>query len=223
VIHDVDLGAFRERAPLATRIGNGVLHALDRHLIGRLRLRIASRRRPLRIALGATGSAPSGWTATDEQYLDLTRRETFARYLSPRSVDAILAEHVWEHLSENDGSLAAKNCKEFLTDGGYLRVAVPDGNHPSPEYREWVRPGGVGPGAVDHKVLYNLETLATLLEAAGYRVQPLEWFDGNSRFHEQPWNPEEGLIRRSRRFDRRNCDGVLRYTSLIVDAFPHRR
>lgn len=39
-----------------------------------------------------------------------------------------LAEHVWEHMTYEEGCQAAKNCYDYLADGGYLRVAVPDRN-----------------------------------------------------------------------------------------------
>ena len=56
------------------------------------------------------------------------------------------------------------NCYEFLRPGGRLRIAVPDGFHPEPGYIEYVRPGGTGIGADDHKVLYNYQSLRKLLE-----------------------------------------------------------
>lgn len=40
----------------------------------------------------------------------------------------MLAEHVWEHMTKEEGIMAAKHCYEFLQDGGYIRVAVPDSN-----------------------------------------------------------------------------------------------
>jgi len=36
--------------------------------------------------------------------------------------------------------------------------------------------------------------------------------------HAAEWRDEDGFIERSQRFDKRDTDGVLRYTSLIVDA-----
>ena len=193
---------------------------LDRHAIGRVRLHRAATRTPVRIALGATGSAPDGWTATDKQYLDVTSRENWTRFFRPHAIDAILAEHVWEHLGPREGLFGAKNCAEFLKPTGYMRLAVPDGNHPDEEYLEWVRPGGTGPGATDHRVLYTIDSLTQLMETAGFRVSPLEWFDANGVFHESTWRIEDGAIKRCKRLDDRNADGVLRYTSLIIDAFP---
>lgn len=33
----------------------------------------------------------------------------------------ILAEYVWEHISEIEGIVASKNCYDFIKPGGYLR------------------------------------------------------------------------------------------------------
>jgi predicted SAM-dependent methyltransferase len=125
---------------------------------------------------------------------------------------------VWEHLTEEDGARAARQCFEYLKPGGYLRVAVPDGFHPDETYIEYVRPGGTGAGADDHKVLYTHKTFAALFERAGFRVELLEYFDSSGEFHFVDWSPEAGTIVRSRRFDDRNAGGTLKYTSIILDA-----
>lgn len=59
---------------------------------------------------------------------------------------------------------------------------------------------------------------AALLENAGYKVRLLEWFDEQGKFHHEDWNVEDGLIRRSTRFDPRNSANPTTYTSLIIDA-----
>ena len=130
----------------------------------------------------------------------------------------MLAEHVWEHLDRNQGLLAAKHCYRYLRAGGYLRIAVPDGFHPDRAYVANVKPGGAGSGAKDHKVLYDYLSLTKLLEEAGLCVRPLEYFDECGQFHYVAWNPDDGMVVRSRRFDERNVGGALHYSSLIVDA-----
>jgi predicted SAM-dependent methyltransferase len=119
---------------------------------------------------------------------------------------------------KQDGMLAARYCYQFLKPGGYLRLAVPDGFHPDDAYIRSVEPGGTGAGATDHKVLYNHETLTNMLQTIGFDVQLLEYFDSNGEFHCNEWGPEEGMIRRSIRFDKRNENGSPTYTSLIVDC-----
>lgn len=160
-----------------------------------------------------------GWYSTDLDSLDVLDPADWERGCRPASLGAILAEHVWEHLEPEEALAAARHCHTYLARGAYLRLAVPDGLHPDPDYIERVRPGGTGPGAGDHRVLYSYRSLAALLRRAGFRVEPLEFFDEQGRFHERPWSPGDGLVRRSRRHDPRNADGRPRYTSLIVDAW----
>lgn len=171
-----------------------------------------------RIVVGAARTLYPGWISTNRATLDLLQREDFARHWTPGSREAFLAEHVWEHLSEEQGRQAAANCFEFLRPGGRLRIAVPDGLNPDPEYREYVRPGGGGPGADDHKMLYTAAALKALLESVGFTCTLLEYWDEAGKFHATDWDASQGHIMRSRRFDPRNQDGTLRYTSLIIDA-----
>lgn len=175
-------------------------------------------RRATKVVIGAGGLSYSGWFSTDKYFLDIANRSSFLTYWQPNSIDAFLAEHVWEHLSDRDASKAVANCFEFLKPEGYLRIAVPDGLHPNPEYIEDVKPGGSGLGSDDHKVLYNYKTLSYLLESAGFRVKLLEWFDETGDFHKSEWTLESGMIRRSSQFDARNKLQPLTYTSLIADA-----
>lgn len=209
------------RLPLYRRVFARINRLVD-PVIGPFRLRFAARRRPLRIVVGSSGIAPRGWVPTDRWYLDLTKPEMWRRFMKAGSVDAILAEHVWEHLSPEQAVLAVRTCREFLANSGYMRIAVPDAWNPSTDYQQWIQPGGRGPGAHDHKVIYNVKTMTALLRQEGFDVEALEWFDEGGQFHEQPWDPAKGKIERSRRFDHRNADGQLRYTSLIVEARPRR-
>jgi predicted SAM-dependent methyltransferase len=188
-------------------------------VVERRRLRAASRSSPLRIVVGSSGISQDGWVATESTYLDLLKRDDWENYFSTHKIDAILAEHVWEHLTPEQGLLAAINCARYLRPGGYLRLAVPDGNHPDPAYIDYVKPGGGGYGADDHKVLYTYKTLTKMLSDAGLSVRLLEYFDDERKFVANPWVPEQGMIHRSSQFDERNRGGKLKYTSIIVDAF----
>jgi predicted SAM-dependent methyltransferase len=169
--------------------------------------------------VGASGVSQRGWIATEADFLNLVRESDWRRYFEERSIDAILAEHVWEHLSEEDGRLAARVCLTYLKPGAYLRVAVPDGLHPDPAYVANVRPGGAGDGALDHKMLYTYQTLQALFESVDFDVELLEYFDERGDFHSSEWLAGDGRINRSRRFDKRNADGGLHYTSIVLDAW----
>lgn len=172
----------------------------------------------LKIIIGAAETKQNGWLSTDLFLLDLTNPHSFSSLLRPESVNCFLAEHVWEHLSERDAKIAAAVCFKFLKPGAYLRVAVPDGYHPDLSYLDHVKPGGTGPGADDHKLLYNHLTLADIFTSAGYEVCVYEYFDVGGKFHFHEWSPEGGMVRRSIRFDPRNIDRQPVYTSVILDA-----
>jgi predicted SAM-dependent methyltransferase len=173
---------------------------------------------PLRIVIGAGGVFEKGWIPTDIGTLNVFNIADWRHYFTEDSVDAILAEHVWEHLTFEQGMEAARNCYKYLRPGAYLRVAVPDGFHCRSEYIDYVRPGGTGAGAADHKVLYNFKSFGEVFSKAGFHMHLLEYFDEKREFHCEDWNPEDGMICRSKRFDTRNHAGLLNYTSIILDA-----
>lgn len=172
----------------------------------------------VRVIVGASEDRYEGWMATNKGQLDLLRKSDWDAQFEPNSVDAILAEHVWEHLDGDTAIKAAQNCFTHLKPGGYVRVAVPDGLHPDADYIERVRPGGWGAGSEDHHVLYTYSTLKTVFESVGFRITLLEYFDERGTFHYQEWSPADGMITRSARFDSRNVGGHLTYTSIILDA-----
>ncbi len=101
---------------------------------------------PLRIVIGAGGIYQAGWIPTEQENLNLLIPQDWEACFNKNSISAILAEHVWEHLTYNEGISAAKVCRNFLTTGGYIRIAVPDGYNPDPAYINHVKPGGTGPG-----------------------------------------------------------------------------
>ena len=159
------------------------------------------------------------WFSCDIETLDIADRANWKRLLGPIRLKNIFAEHVWEHLTKEDVALANSNCYEFLKKGGRLRIAVPDGFHPDEAYIDHVKPYGTGPGADDHKALYNYKTLKELLKNEGFKTELLEYWDEDGKFHFFEWSAEDGKVIRSRRFDQRNKNGKLNYTSLIIDAF----
>lgn len=177
----------------------------------------------MRIIIGAGRTAFPGWIATQEDELNLLKREDFARILGGEKAGAFLAEHVWEHMTEEEGRLAARNIYEFLAEGGYIRVAVPDANFRSDWYQNMVKPGGNGDPnhpAYSHRIVYDYKTLRAVFEAAGFECELLEYCDENGDFHYKYWNEADGHIGRSLRFDTRNsqAEGRLGMVSVIMDA-----
>jgi predicted SAM-dependent methyltransferase len=80
-----------------------------------------------KVVIGAGHSNYDDWISTQEKDLNLLDRSDFYKlFRSSESVDVFLAEHVFEHLTLDEGVKAAKNLYLFLKKDGYARIAVPD-------------------------------------------------------------------------------------------------
>lgn len=162
-----------------------------------------------------------GWIHTQEEDLDLLDERTWVNRFHETYVDAILAEHVWEHLTYEEGLKAAELCMKFLKPSGYIRCAVPDGYFPDESYQRIVQVGGPGPKdhpAAGHKFVHNFQTLTKMFETAGFVVTLLEYFDEEGMFHQNHWDGADGVIFRSKKFDPRNHGDKMAFPSLIIDA-----
>jgi len=184
----------------------------------RIKIKIGASNEEYKIIVGAADTNYPNWISTDYPALDITNPDSIKKYFDKDSIKAVLSEHVFEHLTLQQAESSLLIIKEYLVSGGYLRIAIPDGYHPSQQYIDAVKPGGSGPGSDDHKVLYNHKTICELIKKSGFKVKLLEWFDHQGEFHFVDWLPETGFIKRSSRFDPRNNINKLNYTSLIVDA-----
>lgn len=175
----------------------------------------------MKIIIGAGKTAVEGWISTQEDEINLLNRNDFLRFFRDEKPEAFLAEHVWEHMTYEEGCIAARNCFDFLRDGGYIRVAVPDRNFRNKWYQNMVQIGGNGdPGhpAFTHKIVYDYRTLQQVFEQAGFETELLEWCDEDGIFHYKYWNECDGKIGRSLRYDTRNKNGTLGMVSIILDA-----
>lgn len=182
-----------------------------------LRQKIESHDR-IRLAIGAVSHCGEDWIAAERDQIDLVDPASWSCFLQKSSVDAILAEQVWEHLSKQDGKTAARNCFQFLRPGGYLRVAVPDGFHPS-QRRETSRCSAfseIGRGGDGR--LYNHQSFAEAFLQVGFQVRLIEFFDKEGVFHANHWDVSKGLVKRTLLFDDRNIAQPFAYTSLVLDA-----
>lgn len=173
---------------------------------------------PLRIVLG--GAAPEvGWLGSDIGFFDATDPAAWADLVGGEGrVERLLAEHVFEHIPPELVPAVLANAYRYLKPGGTIRIAVPDGHNPNPDYIRHVEPGGIGPGADDHKQLFTVESLSAALAAAGFRVEPREWFDTDGQFHKEPWIAERGHIHRCRRFGTPDKSFPSSHLSLLVDG-----
>ncbi len=175
----------------------------------------------MKIIIGAGKTALDGWISTQETELNVLNKSDFEKIFSKEKPTAFLAEHVWEHMTCEEGLLAAKNCYEYLEEGGYMRVAVPDKNFRNEWYQNLVKVGGNGDPAhpaYTHKIVYDYKTFSEIFVQAGFDVELLEYCDENGNFHYKYWNAHDGKIGRSLRFDTRNHDGKLGMVSIVLDA-----
>jgi predicted SAM-dependent methyltransferase len=175
----------------------------------------------MKIILGAGNTQYEGWTATQADELDIRKGEDWAARYQPGSIDALLAEHVWEHMTLEEGLEAARNCYTYLRPGGYIRCAVPVVNFQNEWYQDMIQIGGPRPcdhPAFTHRIVYDYRTFVSVFEQAGFVVNLLEYCDEDGVFHYTYWNEQDGMIGRSYRFDTRNTGDKLGMVSIIIDA-----
>lgn len=171
----------------------------------------------LKIIIGSSDTRYKGWVSTDINTLDITSLDNWKFFFDLNSIDCILAEHVFEHLTPEEAIIACNNCSKFLKKGGNLRIAVPDGYFPNKEYIEATKPGGSGAGAKDHKVLYDFKSIHKIFDKTLFDCKLIEYFDQNGKFKNIKLDIDKGYIIRSRFNDVRNTIDIINYTSLIVD------
>lgn len=171
--------------------------------------------KPLQLTIGAGTTDYPGWISTDVEILNICDPYSWSEWVKPGSIDRILCEHVFEHLTPEEMNAALSCCWRFLKPGGNLRLAVPDGYRDDQKYIDEIIPPKDG-----HQQMLNIDSLSKVLINLKYDITPLEYFDRDGRFTTKEWNPHEGIILRSKLFDRQIAfkRGELFYTSLIIDA-----
>ena len=119
----------------------------------------------------------------------------------------------------DDGIKSIKNLKKILKINGTIRLAVPDGFNPDKNFIEYVKPNGKGPGADDHKILYNYNSIKNLFDK-DFKIYFYEYFDESGNFNYKIWQNDEinGYIKRSRYEDKRNTSNEIKFNSIILDA-----
>jgi predicted SAM-dependent methyltransferase len=184
---------------------------------------LAIKQKDIKLVIGAGEyNNNPGWIHTQEQELNLLDRDTWNNRFDINSITAILAEHVWEHLTYEEGKEAAKMCYQYLKPKGYIRCAVPDAYFQDDSYQNIVKIGGPGPKdhpAASHKIVHNYKTLKQMFETAGFEINLLEYCDEEGNFHHNEWDGADGVIFRSIKYDPRNQGEKPVFPSLILDAF----
>ncbi|MBO0719223.1 MAG: hypothetical protein J2P41_00240 [Blastocatellia bacterium] len=176
--------------------------------------------KPLKVIVGAGGDQQEGFISLDQYQLDITDLGQWASLFYPNSIDVILAEHVFEHLTPEGSFNAARNFFFYLKSGGYARICVPDGLHPDQKYQAWVAPG-TGWSGDSHKQLFDYQSLSRLLWTVGFTVYLREYWDENGELHSSLWDEHGGRIKRCSRSMHSAIISMFvgaDYTSLLVDA-----
>ena len=153
----------------------------------------------MRFIVGAAETYQAGWFSTNEQWLDITKKTDWDNIFPTKGrVSHILAEHVFEHLTAEQAATALGFMFELLGPEGRVRIAVPDGFNPDPEYIRHVGINGIGADASDHKQLLNKLSLQTLLADAGFQVEFVEGYTETGELHVRRYDINDGYVLRSR-------------------------
>jgi len=144
----------------------------------------------VRLNIGAGRTRYKGWISVEKYALDITRPEDFSYFFGHKKISKILLEHVVEHIQQEDFLEFLTHVKINLVPGATIRIAVPDAYHPSEYVRELTKPGGLEPGADDHKVFYSIDLMTDIASKHGYTIKPIEFFDSKGFFHTDidSWN-----------------------------------
>ena len=175
----------------------------------------------MKVILGAEKTTIEGWVSTNKEQLDILKENDWLKLFQYESIDVLLAEHVWEHMTFDEGIIAAKNCYNFLKNGGYIRCAVPDANFNDKWYQNTAKVGNFKSKDnrfYEHKIFYDYKMFKEVFQKVGFKVELLEFCDEDNNFHYRYWNECDGKIGRSYRFDTRNSKNKIKMVSIIIDA-----
>lgn len=184
-----------------------------------LRLKIFFNKK-LKIVVGASNTQYQGWIGTNIDLLDITKYEDWHKLFRKKKITNILAEHVLEHLGKKDILRALKNMYQFMTTDGNIRIAVPDANHPSKYVKDLVRPGGIEPGADDHKVFLNYKEIIKIASKCSLKTIPVEYFDDKGVFQQFESTDKNGYVKRSSAYYRGRFTNSKAEYKKMIQAVP---
>lgn len=156
-------------------------------------------KKDLKIILGAALTYQKDWFSTNEEWLDITNSNHWERIFGRENrISRAIAEHVFEHLTEEQMRKALSNIYKYLKPNGTIRIAVPDGNNPNKEYIRNVGISGIGADAEDHKQLIKYEHLNDEMKRLGFKVTLKEGYDKDGNLKVTKIDTEKGQVIRSR-------------------------
>lgn len=184
------------------------------YLLGRLEIKkhIKYTKGKLKVTLGAGLTNYDEWISTDLPHFDILKKEDWNYFFKENSIDNLLIEHVLEHFTREDVVLFLKLSFHYLRIGGCIRIAVPDGYHPDPNYIKMI-----SPPADDHKYVWNVDALKQVLNNNGFDTDTLEYYSKEGTFFGKDFSTENGTILRSK--TRNQSSENAHYSSLIMDAY----
>ena len=180
-------------------------------------------KKDIKIIIGAALTSQEGWYSTNEGWFDVSNSKHWNRLFNKNTtLSNVMSEHVFEHLTEQEMETSISLIHKYLKKNGILRIAVPDGNNPDPEYRLNTGINGIGPDAVDHKQFITYEFIKYHLEKIGFECEIKEGYLANGQLIINNIEDNLGYIMRSRSNSSNNITKRWLFndasTSLIVDA-----
>lgn len=141
----------------------------------------------MKINLGCGGNILDGFLNYDDD-VDISKPLPW----KDNSIEFILAEHVFEHISPQDGLRFLDECRRILKPGGTLRLCVPVLDALTVEHgRDIVFNHG-------HAAAYTVNTLDHMLRLAGFRSFGPSMFKEQLDGHHKVIGRDKDLIETSR-------------------------
>ncbi len=188
---------YKQKNRFDTRIAKNII-LYPKYLIKRVLFEITVKcLKPKKIVVGAGSTNYRGWLSSEANILDIRISKDWEKYVKPNSLTNILAEHVVEHIEHEEFVLFLRVVKPFLKMNGVIRIAVPDGNHPSQYVRDLVGINVQEPGADEHKYFYKVGDMEDIADNLGYKLEKLEYFRDDGVFQHNKYNENHGFISRS--------------------------
>jgi len=173
----------------------------------------------VRVNVGGASRTFKGWVLSDYLQFDVTDVGQYVAAFGQQGVAAFRAEHMYEHLFPAQVEIAAAMSYLFLAPGGHYRVAVPEGYHPDPLYRDHVEAGN----RHQHKQMWTVDNMPPIWIKAGFDVQMMENFDKHGQFYKHDVGDAEADREKWSKVYRvadleKIADKSYGYTSLYFDA-----